>query len=679
MTELHIDFETRSAVDIKKHGLDIYAKDRTTDVVCLGYAFDDDPPAIWTPADGMLPPDVSMHVYEGGTVIAHNVPFELAIWNNVMRKKYGAPSFVPAQSLCTMAMAYAMALPGSLENAAAAVGLRQQKDMAGHRLMLQLCRPRSVANDGTITWWSTDEFPERYEKLYAYCKQDVIVERELCKRLLRLTDKERRVWMLDYEINQRGVRIDRAAVKSALEVVIYEQDRLNQRLRDVTGNYVGFATETARLTAWVRNCGVPIQGVAKAEVLDALESDRVPDRVKRALSIRKLAGRTSTSKLKGMLDGADFDGRVRQTIQYHGAATGRFAGRRLQPHNFPRPTLKQGQIEQAFKILESGTSPQERAEMLDMIGAPMNVIADCLRGLIIPGEGNDFVAGDWSNVEGRGIAWLAGEEWKLDAFRAYDAGTGPDIYLIAARMIWDREFTKDDPERQHGKVAELACGYQGGVGAFQTMAKTYLVKIEDSLAKTIVDRWRERHPAIVTYWYALEGAALNAVRCPGEKFFAGPTGRQVFFKVAGSFLWCRLPSGRALCYPYPELREIATPWGTMKETVTYKTVPSQDTKIVGDPNNASRWARVSTYGGKLAENITQAICRDILTDCLLRLNGAGYKTVLHVHDEVVAEIPCDAIGEVTENFQRIMEQVPEWAAGFPLAAGVWRGKRYKKG
>ncbi len=683
MTELHIDFETRATAELKKVGVDVYSKHPETDVWCMAFAFGDEVVVVLEQNHWMTAPRVLDHVQGGGAVVAHNAAFELAIWNNIMVPRYGWPRLDPKQVRCTMAQAYAMSLPGSLEKAAAAVGIREQKDLAGGRLMLQMARPRSV---DPLTWW--DE-PEKLARLYDYCKQDVRVERELDRRLMQLSPQEQRLWHLDYEINQRGFHVDRPAIEAALAIVGHEKARLDGAIRDVTENYVGFNTENARLTQWIQSRGVDTAGVAKADILDLLADDKLPGAVRKALLIRQEAGKTSMAKLDTILTALSSDGRMRNTLQYHGAGPGRWAGRRIQPHNFPRPQIPQRAIEEILEQLPAmvtGRGAAAAAAWLDnTYGAPLDVLPWCLRGIITAAPGKHLMGADFSNIEGRGLAWLAGEEWKLDAFRAYDAGTGPDLYLVSAGRIWGRpptDFTKDSIERQHGKVAELACGFGGGVGAFQQMAKTYLVKVDDALAAEIKIRWREAHPAIVHYWYALEEAALRAVQSDAI-IATGPAGRQVTYRKAGSFLWCRLPSGRVICYPYPQIRTVTTPWGAEKEALTFMSVPTpaqrQKGKILPDPSNRNDWARVSTYGGELAQNIDEGICRDLLAEAMTRLSDAGAGVVIHCHDEALIEINETQPPAALREFENIFRQVPAWAAGLPIAADGWRGKRWQKG
>jgi DNA polymerase bacteriophage-type len=349
MTKLHIDFETRSTVDLKKAGLDNYARHPSTEPWCIAYAFDDEPVCLTSTIDpnkrGMHSKVLS-HIRASSPVYAHNAAFELAIWNNICVPRYGWPVLKTEQCRCTMAMAYAMALPGSLEKAAAAVGIKEQKDMSGSRLMMQMAQPRGFDAFDEPIWW--DE-PDKLEKLYEYCRQDVRVERELEKRLMPLSDDEQALWVLDQKINSRGVQIDTASVTKAVAIVQAEKKRLDEEMSSVTGGIL--PTEVKRLTDWVRSRGVPVEGLAKADVLDHLSGSGLPDDVRRALTLRQEAGKSSTAKLKAMIESASADGRVRGTLQYHGAGTGRWAGRRVQMHNMVRPKMKFKEIEDVIAHL----------------------------------------------------------------------------------------------------------------------------------------------------------------------------------------------------------------------------------------------------------------------------------------------------------------------------------------
>lgn len=330
----------------------MYARHPLTRVMAFGYAFNEEPVLV-SRMGGLPEPAVIDHVANGGVVVAHNAPFEWVIWNHAWRREFPQlPELKASQLLCTMAMSYSMAMPGSLENAAHAAGINMQKDMKGQRVMLQLAQPREILDDGTVLWWEPEDVPEKFEQMYQYCGVDVEVERGLTKRLMRLSPKEFEVWLLDHKINQRGVQVDLSAAEKALALVEFEQERLNEEMKQITQNGVATCTATGQLTDWLKWQGVEVDGVAKNDVADLLDNPLLPDHCRRALLLRQEAAKSSTAKLKSILTSACEDRRVRGLFQYHGAGTGRWAGRRIQLQNLPRPRLNQNHIEDIFNIFE---------------------------------------------------------------------------------------------------------------------------------------------------------------------------------------------------------------------------------------------------------------------------------------------------------------------------------------
>lgn len=658
----HIDVETRSAVDLRKTGAYVYAEDETTDLWCACYAFDGGEIKTWMPGQP-CPQEIVDHVRTGGALFAHNAAFERAIWVHILTPRYGWPLPMLSQWNCTMARAYAMALPGSLDSASAAVGIDEAKDPVGYRVMLRMSKPRRWEGETPI-WW--DE-PDRIRQLVAYCKQDVVVERMLHARLINLREQEREIWLLDQMINDRGVRVDRALCNAAKPIISETIAKLNAEIRIVSQGLVPSADAVAKIVDFCKLRGVDADSVRRDEVSELLDLKHLPPDVRRVLEIRAEAGKAAIKKIDALLLGCSSDGRARGLLAYHAASTGRWAGRRFQPQNIKRP--KEKDQDSLIPIVMTGSA--KAVEML--AGPPLEVVGDVLRGMLIAAPGAQFYAADYSNIEGRGLAWLADETWKIDAFRDFDNGVGPDLY----KLTYSRSFGVDpdrvtSDQRQVGKVQELALGYQGGVGAFQSMAKVYGIEVSDERADELKNAWRDAHPNTKELWYDVEQAAIAAVRKRGITTRAG----KLKFKVQGSFLFMQLPSGRMLTYPYPEVRKITTPWGAEKNALTYKTVinPSNVKRVIKEPSGSSNWARISTYGGSLVENATQAVARDVMAEAMLRVEAAGYPVVLTVHDEIVSETKH---GDV-EEFQALMEMSPVWATGFPITAKAWSGPRYKK-
>ena len=690
---VHLDFETRSTVDLRKCGAYVYANHPTTDMLCKAYRLDDGPVELIKFGDELPLELKDLTKDKHVEWLAHNANFEFLIWNFCCAKKYGWPQIPLDRFNCTMVRAFSMGLPGTLEMASKAVGIKAEKDMKGQRIMLQLCKPRSYNDDGTPNWWTPGiddkqiDIQAKYDHLYRYCKQDVIVETALDKRLLDLTPVEKKLWILDQKINFRGVGVDIPTAKRAIDLVTSEKNILDKKMKHLTDGFVGTCNSSVNLKQWINTQGyqfiegetefsnelildgdtLEIGGVAKDVINDLLENDDLCDFVREAILLRKEASRNSTAKLKKMISGADLDSRVRGCFQYYGAAsTGRWAGRRIQLQNLPRPTIKQEQINRIFEMLQNNSDPQFQARYLKtFFDSPMEAMASCIRGFLVPEPGKKYVAADFTAIEGRVLAWLANETATLQIYEGHGK-----IYEYTASLIYRcpiSEIGKDDIRRLIGKVATLAMGYQGGVGAFQSMAKVYFLKVPDAQAENIRDLWREANPNIVKYWYNVENAAIAAVKTPGLKTVAGPADhRQIAFIVKGSFLFCRLPSGRAICYPYPQLKTVKTPWGQPKLALTYKGT------VLG------KFVRRVAYGGLIVENITQAVARDLLAEALFRVEAHGYETVMHIHDEIVTEVNEADHLKNAKNLEDILCTLPIWAQGLPINAAGWEGMRFRK-
>lgn len=715
---LHIDVETRSPLDLRKTGSYTYFAHPQTDLWCAAYAFGDDEPQLWVPGQP-CPPEIVDHVIAGGEIFAWNAAFERGCWNAILTPRHGWPLPKLEQFMCTMAEAFAMNLPGKLDDAAPALGLDVVKDQKGHRLMLQMCRPRSVGKD-EIIWWDD---AERRQRLYDYCKQDVRVEQAVGRRVLRLRPEEKEIFWLDAKINDRGVFIDADLCRVAKRIVAADTERLDALMHQVTKGAVQSCSNVQQLIRFLKDNGIQTDSVAKDIITDLLILD-LPEPCRQALEIRQEAAKTSTAKIDSMLTRREADGRMRGNLQYHGSGTGRWAARGAQLQNLPRPVFIKGDTPEEVEAQQKAAIDAifyGSNVLLDMTyGRPLTVVADCIRGMIKAPAGRELLSADFANIEGRVNAWVAGQEDKLDAFRAYDGKTGPDLYLVAASSVYGVPIKDAKPFRQVGKVCELALGYQGGPGAFANMAKNYGLKI-GTLYDTIWDRapaadretaveawahrgkksgmaekawiaaelikiaWRRKNYRISDNWKETESAAYDAFMEPGRVTSVGP----IKYRMAGSFLWCRLPSGRALCYPYPRLTEMVVVKDAKGEEteIAYSEARKKGLEIIKKARPklvyksvnqwTRKWEEKFFYGGLAVENIVQAVSRDIMAEAMLRVEKAGYDVVLTVHDEIVSEVPAN-FGSLAE-FNELMVQLPTWADGLPVTAEGWRGVRYRKG
>lgn len=684
----HGDFETRSICDLKKYGLDIYSRHPSTDAWGLSWAFDDEPIEDWeNDFNGNRTPGLLRlfdYIQQGGLFVAHNAPFEFAIWNNCLHKKYGWPIIKISQMECTMARAYSMSLPPALANLAPALGVPSHKDMDGHKLMMKMARPRHINDDGSITWWDAEDLRKR---LITYRRQDVHVERECDHRLVPLSPKERLVWLMDQRINYRGIGVDRPAIEATRPIIEEATRKLNYKLRDMTDGAIHNVTQASKILQWCNDNGCDIESLRKNEMNDWLGMQDLSPEVRAVLELRADGAKTSVSKLETMMTMSMWDGRLHNMFQYYGANTGRWAARAVQLHNMYRPDKAFEDPLVQDEIISAITKGELDAEFIEMWHGPvMRVLASCVRGYLIARDDHVYIGADLVNIEGVVLSWLANEKWKLQAFFDFFAGRGHDLYLLSAGRIYGVEPDQAKPHRQIGKVSELALGYGGGKGAFQSMAVNYGVKVADDQAEDIKAMWRKANPAIVQFWAALEYAAKAAIETPGRLVKADryynwelkrvieldiPAERLIAFRVSGSFLWCRLPSGRVLCYPYPEIQNVMKPWGSELPSVTFMGVDGRQKS-----KTFNKWVRLSTYGGSLAENVTQAVARDVLVDGMLELDKRKYPIVLHVHDEAVAECQKD-FGSIDE-VEQVMVSSSPWAAGMPLKAKGFMGKRYRK-
>lgn len=969
----HLDLESRSTCDLKTAGLYRYWQDPETEVLVVRWRIGDGEVGEWVAGQGdslhIRAYLFVNHILGGGVVVGHNIAFDREGWNTYLCDRFPLPKIAIEQCDDTMARCAAIALPQSLEAAGKALGLSIQKDVEGHRLMMRMCKPKKAHPDGRIEW---NETPEQLARLSAYCAQDVLSECAIDAAVPSLPASEKRLWVLDQKINARGVMLDMPMVDKALAVAERAALAASEEIYELTDGEVQRTTETSKIVKWLNARGIPAESIAKGEVDELLIRTDLfsDDTARKVIELRRASAKSSVAKYRAMQRSVCRDGRVRGTLNYHGASTGRWAGRLIQPQNLPRIGDYSADVGELHEILRS--YDDETAFEIARLSweNPLEILSRALRSMLIAAPGHKLIGGDYSNIEGRVNAWLAGEEWKVKAFADFDAGTGHDLYKLAyakAFGISPDAVSKD--QRQQGKVMELACfgpstqvltdcgvlsitevephhrlwdgeqwvahqgvinrgvklvvnidgtevtpdhlirtkgtwkpagllamspstllsaletgseslrswatssaltgassksrfsaraarvltrpaqtisalaallgamparrnkqatggrislgtqtwfrtqtpaegcstasprasrgadpratsitgveeyaftplgqkelpegglssriwsrlmggmthrlnstastptgttnpaisgsspnertsklaerskgykpvltnwncvydiahagprnrftiitnsgalvvhncGYQGGVRAFQKMASNYGMTVSDDRADELKVAWREAHPAIVASWYALQDAALEAVRSPGMKVPC--LGGKIQYLVARGILWCRLPSGRALAYVGPHIEsgkcKACHGTGRQEEEDCPECWGRGEVKarvaFYGQNSMTKKWQKNALYGGLQCENVVQAIARDVLVEGMFRLEEAGYPLILTVHDENICEV-LEGFGS-PEELARLMSIVPEWAAGLPVAVSPWEDTRYVK-
>ncbi len=594
-----------------------------------------------------------------------------------MVERHGWPEVQDWQWRCSSSTAASFALRRKLENVCEDLGLSESKDMDGHRVMMKLTKARKPTKPDPDSKWHQKR--RDVLKVMRYCVQDVHSEKAVGRALRPLTGTELEVWQLDQKVNFRGLRIDRALATKALEIGALAEATMRDQLSKVTYFAVEKETQREAFKAWLRSRGTEIPIKLKKEIDEAGNESFVEKETTEGKALRKLLkklddkpsqraielwlalNKTSTKKYRAMLQRMDpADDRVRETMRYHAATTGRWGGAGIQPHNLPRNCPKD--IDRVCADVL-----RHDYEDLCLLYGPdnmMTLLSSILRGAIVAAPGCELIAADYSAIEARGAAWVAGDKEMLAAFVDLDSQPKAnwDIYTWTASQMYGREITKaDDEERANGKITALGCCYQMSWRALVNYADGMGIEITDEKAERLVREWREARWRICEFWYGVQRAAISAVKSPGRLVEFGP----VRFKVLGRFLHCRLPSGRLLSYLDPRMA-IDEKYGRSGLHFTGYATYAPNLWI---PN-------CKTYGGKLTENIVQALCRDIMAEAMLRAEAAGYPIILTVHDEIVAEVP-KGWGSL-EEFKQILSERPKWALDFPISASGWRATRYRK-
>lgn len=653
MRTLHIDLETYSDIDITKAGLYRYVQSPAFEILLFAYSYDYEPVRIIDLAAGeQIPAGIVRDLNDPAVKkAAHNAAFEI----NCLQKFFATQVY---QWHCTMVHAYYCGLPGQLGQLGKALGLPEgrQKMAVGRQLIKYFCTPCTPTKNNygrTRNLWYHDR--QKWDLFKSYCIRDVETEMAIHKILEKhpFPEAEHFNWVLDQYINRGGVAVDRELIRGALEISAQIQGQLSGRARKITG--LDNPNSVSQLKQWIRdNSDLELEDLKKQTVAEVLADKSGDELIREVLRIRTEMGKTSVKKYEAMDTCMCEDGRIRGLLQFYGAnRTGRWAGRLVQVQNLPRNYL--GTLDTARELVKKRQTDAIRA----IYGNVPDTLSQLIRTAFVPGEGNKFLVADFSAIEARVLSWLAGEQWRLDVFRTHGK-----IYEASASTMFGVDIgliKKGNPEyalRGKGKVAELALGYQGGKGSLISMGALGMGLSEEELPD-IVRRWRGSNQRIVDFWYAVEKHALDTVRTGGPAYM--PCG--IIFQRDEDYLMITLPSKRKLYYYKPEIR--VNDLG--RDAIHFR----------GVNQKSKKWETIATYGGKLTENIVQAVARDLLAHSLMNLYYAGFQTGFHIHDEVILEVPEDS-GKTLEEAIQVMCRLPKWAAGLPLGADGFESHYYKK-
>ena len=648
MKKLSCDIETFSDVDLIRCGVYKYADSPNFEMLLFAYAVDDGDVHIIDIAGGEELPEKIIQAIKSDTVVktAYNAQFERVCLSRYLKLPDG--EYLNPQSwYCTAVQAAELALPLSLADVGSVLGLERQKMTEGKELIKYFCVPcKPTKSNGNCTRNRPCHDINKWETFKKYCMRDVDVERQIADKLKMypISDEEHRLYVLDQIINDRGVLVDSELAEQAVKLNSIQTAVAVEQAYMITG--LENPNSVTQLKQWLKEKGVEIESLSKKSVKSL--ADETDGDVSEMLKLRLLMAKTSVKKYEAVIRSVCSDNRVHGMMRSCGAnRTGRWSGNILQPQNLPQNHLPD--LTLARDIVKDGDF-----EMLDMMfGNVPNVLSELIRTVLIPKPNHRFIVADFSAIEARVLAWIAGEQWRIDTFK-----NGGDIYCASASKMFKVPVEKHGVNgelRQKGKISELACGYGGSVGALKNMGAVEMGVQENELQGLIND-WRNANPHIVRFWYEVGNAAMKAIK---EKTTV-PLGKLVFAYERG-ILFIRLPSGRRLSYIKPRI-------GTNRfggDSITYMGI-----------NSAKKWDRLETFGGKLTENIVQGTARDLLANALINAANAGYDTVFHVHDEIICEVP-NGYGSVDE-LCKLMCIKPEWADGLPLNADGFECEYYKK-
>ena len=652
------DFETTSRGSLPQIGTYKYARDPTTRVLCFAYSINEAKPVVWYPTFQHPPADLLAAACDPTLEFhAWNAVFEFNIWNAACRSML--PPLAIERFHCTMAQALVWGVPARLEQAAIVLQSPMEKDKEGAALMRRMMKPRSH-KDGTITWLH-EEQPKLIYRLGQYCAQDVRAEQAVGRRLRPMPPEERRLWLIDQRMNHRGLGVDVEAVGEMQKVVDFELRRISEDLRSLTGGVVTSPSQTVRLVNYLKGQGVKIDGLNK-NVLPIVLKDKLAPRHRKILQLYQQGAKSSTAKLRSMSSYLDSDGRIRGLTQYGGAMrTLRWAGRGPQIQNYPRPS-KEIDARIALNNILDGVD----AATLEFVhGNPMDVISQCLRGAYIAAKGHAFAVCDYSGVEARVVAWLAGQDDALDVFRR-----DLDIYMKTARDVGSNN-------RQLGKILTLACGFGMGWKRFLVSAAMppFNITLTPEESQDAVRGWRSANHRIRHLWYNVDDLIRTVITSNIQDRWLWTDSRKLAFRMAtderlaGSMLM-RLPSGRKIVYREARIDEIINDPDGCAE--------AEDVIRYDGLDWTKKWTRIRSWGGKFVENATQAAARDLLAHSVIALDDDDNDLLTTIHDEIIAEPLAGRADARLREMKAVMGEAPPWAYGLPLKAEGGVMARYGK-
>lgn len=644
MDTLAIDIETYSDVSLPDCGVHRYAASEQFEILLFAYSLNDEPTRIIDLASGQTMPDEIMEYLMDDSVV--KTAFNAAFERNCINRFFGL-SLKPEGWRCTAVQASMLSLPLSLEGVGEALNLDKKKMSEGKDLIRYFCMPckPTKANGGRTRNLPSDA-PEKWELFKTYCIRDVDVEKQIRNKLAKfpIPDREQELYCMDQRINDRGIMVDRELISHAVTCDLLYKEAASKRAYEISG--LENPNSVSQLKEWLNEKGIEVDSLAKAAVEELVE--KTEGEVSEMMKLRLSMSKTSVKKYEAMERSVCPDGRVHGLLQFYGAnRTGRWAGRLVQIHNLPQNHMED--LELARSIVKEG-----RYDLVELLyDSTPEVLSELIRTAFVPKPGCRFIVADFSAIEARVLAWFAGEQWRLDTF-----AEGGDIYCASASKMFGVPVVKHGVNghlRQKGKIAELALGYGGAVGALTSMGALDMGMQEEEL-QPLVSQWRNSNPHITKFWWEVDAAAVKAVKERTEVVLGN-----LCFTYRSGILFVTLPSGRKLSYIKPRMTQ--NRFG--RESLSYEGV-----------GESKKWMRIETYGPKLVENIVQATARDLLAQAMLRLRNKGFEIVMHIHDEAVLEVPEGVSG--VEEICQIMSEQPDWAAGLPLRADGYECAFYKK-